>query len=247
MIIITIIITMNDRNIINNNNNDDVGLVNLDKAGDLKYFHYRHKKKAMVFIGFVICLIILKMTLSIQSLGEIIEAHVIVRNHPSFNSNYYTVNRLGTQKISDMVAIMTKNFTDPDQESYFQPLGNKKGYTLPKGYGISVKYENSTYYFTDFTTNFQNGTSIDDMGFISAAIVKDYRSIKSIPSDDPNDLINQPIVAQPSIFMQIALFELLNHWGITPSIMVGHRKTTKLRIKYIYIISSIYSIHLKIN
>ncbi|EFA79231.1 hypothetical protein PPL_07649 [Heterostelium album PN500] len=93
-----------------------------------------------------------------------------VRNHPSFNSNYYTVNRLGTEDGG--------KYDEKHQESYFfQPLGNKKGYTLPKGYGISVKYENSTYYFTDFTTNFQNGTSIDDMGFIPAAIAEDYRGV----------------------------------------------------------------------
>ncbi|KAM9978052.1 hypothetical protein ACTFIY_011798 [Dictyostelium cf. discoideum] len=41
--------------------------------------------------------------------------------------------------------------------------------------------------------------------------------------DDDNITINEPILAQPSIFMiQMALIELYKHWGILESISVGH-------------------------
>ncbi|KAN0032905.1 hypothetical protein ACTFIV_006842 [Dictyostelium citrinum] len=41
--------------------------------------------------------------------------------------------------------------------------------------------------------------------------------------DDDTITINEPILAQPSIFMiQIALVELYKHWGISASISVGH-------------------------
>ncbi|KAN0047411.1 hypothetical protein ACTA71_001793 [Dictyostelium dimigraforme] len=49
--------------------------------------------------------------------------------------------------------------------------------------------------------------------------------LRSIDDDDDDDsiLINEPILAQPSIFMiQISLYNLFRHWGITPSILVGH-------------------------
>ncbi|KAM9978803.1 hypothetical protein ACTFIY_012546 [Dictyostelium cf. discoideum] len=50
------------------------------------------------------------------------------------------------------------------------------------------------------------------------SIIQKLRSI----NDDPI-LINEPILAQPSIFMiQISLYKLYLHWGITPSIIVGH-------------------------
>ncbi|KAN0047421.1 hypothetical protein ACTA71_001803 [Dictyostelium dimigraforme] len=54
--------------------------------------------------------------------------------------------------------------------------------------------------------------------YFGHSILEKLRSIK----DDPI-LLNEPVLAQPSIFMiQISLYNLFRHWGITPSIIVGH-------------------------
>ncbi|KAM9978741.1 hypothetical protein ACTFIY_012485 [Dictyostelium cf. discoideum] len=66
----------------------------------------------------------------------------------------------------------------------------------------------------------------ESMDLLDAMLFKYYgysiiQKLRSI-NDDPI-LINEPILAQPSIFMiQISLYKLYLHWGITPSIIVGH-------------------------
>ncbi|KAN0014700.1 hypothetical protein ACTFIU_001018 [Dictyostelium citrinum] len=54
--------------------------------------------------------------------------------------------------------------------------------------------------------------------YFGYSIILKLRSI----NDDPIK-INEPILAQPSIFMiQISLYKLFRYWGVTPSILVGH-------------------------
>ncbi|KAM9985064.1 hypothetical protein ACTFIY_009482 [Dictyostelium cf. discoideum] len=51
------------------------------------------------------------------------------------------------------------------------------------------------------------------------SILSKLRSIK----DDDKISINEPTMAQSSIFMiQVSLFELYKHWGIIPTIIIGH-------------------------
>ncbi|KAK5576077.1 hypothetical protein RB653_007215 [Dictyostelium firmibasis] len=50
-----------------------------------------------------------------------------------------------------------------------------------------------------------------------------YSILNVLSSVNDDDSINHPIIAQPSLFLlQIGLVELLKHWGIYPSISVGH-------------------------
>ncbi|EGC39542.1 hypothetical protein DICPUDRAFT_147609 [Dictyostelium purpureum] len=55
--------------------------------------------------------------------------------------------------------------------------------------------------------------------YFGYSILSKLRSIK----DNDNNTINEPTVAQPSIFMlQVSLYDLYKHWDIKPSIILGH-------------------------
>ncbi|KYR01977.1 putative polyketide synthase [Tieghemostelium lacteum] len=49
------------------------------------------------------------------------------------------------------------------------------------------------------------------------------QQLRLLPEEDKDQLIHQPILAQPSLFLiQYALIELLKSWGIRPDASVGH-------------------------
>ncbi|EGC39898.1 hypothetical protein DICPUDRAFT_14334, partial [Dictyostelium purpureum] len=57
------------------------------------------------------------------------------------------------------------------------------------------------------------------MKYYGYSILEKLRSI----ADDDLFSINDPLIAQPSIFMiQVSLFNLYKHWGIHPLVLVGH-------------------------